>query len=375
MKLTLSKEELGKIVSDVSRAVPVKSVDPILGYVYLSIGDDGSYKAIGSNGNLSIVEEGKLKEDASGIKGGTILLYPQAINAILSKLGNLVSLSTSSNGELTITDNNAKFTLKTKDAQEYPNVYGSIDTPTLSFALPFSVYSELYDSTAFAAAKNSYKKAFEGIQVKTSSNGYLSFTATDAMKLAFQSAHVDGKLLDASIVVPVESLKAVYDLASGAKNISFVSDSQHAVMSFGETKVISRLYNGGFPDVSGILPKERNIDAKFSTKSLLDALGTISALPSGSNAVSLVTIDGTGKLSSTSLFGTATQTVPIDNVGTVKQFSLTLDAEFLKGFLKATLSDSVSLVSEGERKIVQVDGFGYDPYDAIGVVAPIRKNQ
>lgn len=185
--------------------------------------------------------------------------------------------------------------------------------PDGSFEIPRRLLAEMVEMTGRAAARDESRPVLKAINAVVS-DGTLSLTATDALRVSVTRAEVDGDDLAANI--PSQALRGAMAAKSSAETVTIGCSGRQVCIDDGTLTYVTRAIEGSYPNVAALMPKS------FRTRVCLDSEEFASALK---RAGILASVDPSVALSFdgdmltiravSSNDGESTETIPIDLEG------------------------------------------------------------
>lgn len=115
-----------------------------------------------------------------------------------------------------------------------------------------------------SASKDSIKPVFNGVFFEKN-----VMVASDSRRLSVVELSDE---LDKSGVVPLDSISEIKSSLTKTGNIEYTISDDRACFIIGDTKIVSRLIDGNFPDYKKVVPSEFRIEGVFNRKVLIENL-------------------------------------------------------------------------------------------------------
>ncbi len=278
MKFSCKTSEFLQALQLASRAISGQQALPILNNVLIQA--EGKRCTISATDlELSIVTS----FEASIENEGAITVPAKAIlNFAQYNSDNDVLLETSEGTQLKCTSSHAKTLIAGEAPNEFPTIT-SVEKES-SLSLETAPLLEALNKVTFASAKSSLRPVLSGVYVRVS-KGRLILVATDSYRLSEYIVETEmAGMADISCIIPtkvLDELKAILSLRRGekedrsddapkkaAQKMKVTLSSQQIEMQVGNTRFLSRLIEGKFPDYQQIIPKETKTKIAISTKNL-----------------------------------------------------------------------------------------------------------
>jgi len=278
MKFSCKTPEFLQALQLASRAISGQQALPILNNVLIQA--EGKRCTISATDlELSIVTS----FEASIENEGAITVPAKAIlNFAQYNSDDDVLLETSEGTQLKCTSSHAKTLIAGEAPNEFPTIT-SVEKES-SLSLETAPLLEALNKVTFASARSSLRPVLSGVYVRVS-KGRLILVATDSYRLSEYTVETEmAGMADISCIIPtkvLDELKAILSLRRGekedrgedapkkaAQKMKVTLSSQQIEMQVGNTRFLSRLIEGKFPDYQQIIPKETKTKVVVSTKNL-----------------------------------------------------------------------------------------------------------
>ncbi|MFJ7932586.1 DNA polymerase III subunit beta [Peribacillus sp. NPDC096448] len=374
MEFKINKECFNKAITDVSHAVSIKTPIPILSGIKIVANDD-CLTLLGSNSDIVIEKTIPLTID--GVKElevfekGTVVLSAKYLSEIVKKLHDVIHVKLNENLSVTIKSNEIVMNLNGLHSGEYPN------TPQMDesgyFNIPCVELLEIIKQTAFAVSKSEARPALTGVNLSIKGNK-LTCVATNSHRLALRELVLESKL-NGSFIIPSKSLNELAKLFINEADIIhiFITES-FIVFKSNNISLFSRLIEGNFPNVSGLLPKDLKTIITLDTNTLLKGIdrACLFANEWRNNNVHIEILDKS-KLrisSNSSDLGKIEETQSIKSFRGEAGLSVSLDGSFLLDALKAIKENEVKLSFGGPMRPVLIEPSDNSSY--LHLISPVR---
>ena len=239
--------------------------------------------------NAEIISEGKTTVNSKKLFN--------IIKEFLEDSQNLsINFKENENGIAVINYKKSIFKLTTVPVGDFPNIldFKSDD----SFSIEFKILKNLISKVIFStAASEDTKRNLTGVYfvlTETEGKDYLRLVATDGHRLSLAQNEINyhgGKnggiydLLKTGIIIPKKVLSEIIKLDKDGI-IKIIINSNNVIFEFENqaenagknTKFISRLIEGKFPDYNTVLPKDGYKISIISTKKLYNSIKMVSLL-------------------------------------------------------------------------------------------------
>ncbi|WP_264737999.1 DNA polymerase III subunit beta [Cytobacillus firmus] len=373
MEFKIKNEYFNKAIGEVSSAISAKTPFPILTGIKLTACVD-HLRLTGSNSDIVIekvipaADEGAVLEI---VKTGSVVVTSRYLTELIKKLPGDIHIKVNEKHNVTILSDEIITYINGFPAEQYPKLpeFGNLDGIQISS----EKLSGIIKQTVFAVSKNDTRPVLTGVHMNVKEN-YFSCAATDSHRLALLETRV-ASAFKGSFIVPGSSLKELLKLLAQQEEseIQIFSSESYLVFKTKSIMLCSRLIEGKYPDVTGLIPNEAKTVIKLDAKKLLKGIdrACLFALEWKNNNVLLEIKEGTLKISSvSSAMGKIEETQPLLEITGERELSISLDGNFLMDALKAIQEEHVLLSFSGSMKPVIIKPVSGESY--IQLVSPVR---
>lgn len=268
MKFLCKTSHLLQSLNLVSRAISGQQALPILGNVKIEA--QGKRCTMSATDlELSIITS----FEADIENEGSITVPAKAIlNFAQYNSDKEVLLETNEGTQLKCTSSSAKTIIAGEAASEYPTI-SHIEKET-TFSLDAAPLIEALHMVTFASARTTLRPVLAGVYVH-SNQGNLLFVSTDSYRLSEYKIPADSIGSDVSCIIPAKVLEELKSILGSQKpednnlpKVHIALSNQQIEISVGQTKLLSRLIDGKFPDYKQIIPSETKTKVAINTKNL-----------------------------------------------------------------------------------------------------------
>lgn len=272
---------------------------------------------------------------------------------------------------ITIQSDEITLNLNGFSANEFPNV-PFIDEHA-EIQVEMGQLIEVFKQTVFAAAKNESRPVLTGVHFVIDHNKLIC-AATDSHRLALREITISSHA-KLNCVVPSSTISELLKLMNSNSNLVYIYLSEsHIIFKFGTITLYSRLIEGKYPNISGLIPNESQTVINIDRKQILQGVDRSSLLASewANNNVNLEIIDAsTIQISSNaSQIGKISETQQIDAIQGEKQLNISFDGRYMVDTLKAIKEDRVTLSFGGSMRPILIEAG--EQSAAIYLISPVR---
>ncbi|MBJ8005097.1 MULTISPECIES: DNA polymerase III subunit beta [Bacillus cereus group] len=374
MEFIVNHKQFTQALSEVSKAISAKTLIPILSGIKITA-DQSGITLIASNSNIFIEKfipssiEGV--QIATILKAGRIVVPAKYFIEIIKKMPSDILIKSMNEQLITIQSDEITLNLNGFSANEFPNV-PFIDEHA-EIQVEMGQLIEVFKQTVFAAAKNESRPVLTGVHFVIDHNKLIC-AATDSHRLALREITISSHA-KLNCVVPSSTISELLKLMNSNSNLVYIYLSEsHIIFKFGTITLYSRLIEGKYPNISGLIPNESQTVINIDRKQILQGVDRSSLLASewANNNVNLEIIDeSTIQISSNaSQIGKISETQQIDAIHGEKQLNISFDGRYMVDTLKAIKEDRVTLSFGGSMRPILIEAG--EQSAAIYLISPVR---
>lgn len=370
MEFKINNHVFKKAVSEVSRAISYKNSLPILTGIKIEAKLD-QLILIGSNTEITIVKTIPVSEDLSIVQSGSIVVSAKYLGDIIKKLPSPIHFEVTDKNAVKIQSEDIKMRINGFHVEEYPSL------PEYKSGEEISISSEELSSairqTVFAASKTGTKPALTGVNFLFHDN-FLTCIATNSQRLSLRKISISSDVFG-SFIVPSYALTELLKLLGGQKTeVLITTTNSYIVFKTKSTSLYSKLVDGNYPNVFGLLAQNFKTEFSLKTKQLLQGIERASIFVSEmkNNNITLQMKDEYTILisSGTSEHGQIEEKQRIKTKSDVKETTITFDGNFMMEALQAISEDEVRICLNGSLRPILLSPVGDESH--IQLVSPVR---
>ncbi|MED1058303.1 DNA polymerase III subunit beta [Bacillus mycoides] len=374
MEFIVKHKQFTQALSEVSKAISTKTLIPILSGIKITA-DQSGITLIASNSNIFIEKFIPISIEGVQIttilKAGSIVVPAKYFIEIIKKMPSDILIKSMNEQLITIQSDEITLNLNGFSANDFPNVpfideHAEIQVDTEQLI-------EVFKQTVFAAAKNESRPVLTGVHIVFEHNKLIC-TATDSHRLALREILISSHA-KANCIVPSSTISELLKLMNNNSNLVYIDLSEsHIIFKFGTITLYSRLIEGEYPNISGLIPNESQTIINIDRKKILQGVDRSSLLASewANNNVNLEIIDEcTIQISSNaSQIGKISETQQIDAIHGEKQLNISFDGRYMVDTLKAIKEDRVTLSFGGSMRPILIEAG--EQSAAVYLISPVR---
>jgi DNA polymerase III subunit beta len=258
LKITARQEHLSHALRVAGRAVAARSPLPITTNV-LVVTDDGRLRISATNLDIAI----STWIDASIAEDGAITLPSRLLSEFVDTLpGGSVDITVKEgNHSAHVSSGRYEATIRGMAADDFPVIPTGSEEAAVS--VPADLLKEMVEQVVFAAAMDDTRPMLTGA-LATFSGTTFSLAATDGFRMAMRSGDLETAATgDFSVIVPGRTLAELAKIVPDGDvlvEIAVTPNRNQVVFRTTDLHVVSRLIEGSYPNLRGLVP------TKFATK-------------------------------------------------------------------------------------------------------------
>ena len=286
MRFSVNQSELQTALSIVTKGVSTRSTLPILSGVLIQTNTDSLvFQTTDLELSIRYSMPALIEEPGAVVVPGKIFFeivksLPDAAISFETNSGE------SDNGEISISCDSLSFSLKTLNAEDFPN-FPEVDT-TQQADIPFKQFSTMVKRVARMVSKDESRAVMMGILVTLEDN-CLRMVATDSYRLGITETDLataqdgeaplnQGSEANFNAVISGTFLQDIATLPQLDANLRLALSDNQIVVSYGQTTFINRRIEGNFPNYRHLLPDSYTTRIKVDTADLITAVKRASIL-------------------------------------------------------------------------------------------------
>jgi DNA polymerase-3 subunit beta len=276
MKVIIPRLELIALIGKIQNIVPSKPSLPILSNVLVEAMDD-QIVISATDLNLSMRAYGPAKVQ----ENGSITLPARKLFQLIREFtAPQVEIHTLSDEIATINAGSSHFKIHGMHKSEFTALPELLDNA--QFSIPSALLKELLCRTAFAAARDDSRQPLSGILLQNA-NKTATFISTDGKRLAKIHSAIDlPSECNGSYIIPLKTVEEMIRMLDAREEelakITLMADK--ISLELKSATLISKLLSGQFPDLSGIIPQQKEPALSLHREELMNLLRQVSLFTS-----------------------------------------------------------------------------------------------
>ena len=378
MKLTCLQENLSKGLQTVGRAVAQRSPLPITSNVLLET-EGGKLKLSATNLEIAITTW----VDATVADEGKITLPARLLTEYVAALPNEnVTLEVKRAQTCHVQTKGFEADIRGMDAEDFPRIPSAGEQPTAH--IEASLLREMIEQVAFAAAADDTRPVLTGVQC-VFADGELTMAAADSFRMAIRSGEltVEGDVAF-SIIIPARTLTELSKIIpSEDEKVSLTVTPNRSQIVFQTVNllVVSRLIEGAFPNVKGLIPTKFQTSVIVTTADFLKAARVASFFSRDNSNMILLDLvpgtEGTGNGGEMTITGSAAEVgenhAALDAHISGDEMHISFNSRYVADALNAIQSPQVDLSLTGPTSAAVIKPADSEQYTL--VVMPIHTSR
>ena len=363
MKFVCDGTDLSDALMKVTKACSAKTTNPILETVKLSAAND-TLTLTATDGELAIQK----KIRAEVLDEGAFCVPGKYFADFIKRLENEQITMTSEESTVVIRYGDSVSSMQILSADDFPAIETDVNENRIE--LSAKDLKELIAKTTFCCAQDDSRPVLKGCLIETK-EGCVTFTALDGYRMAVCKKNILSMTGDIRIICPGRTLNEISRmLGSDEENIIVYVQKNMLMVSIENTVLTSRLYEGEFVNVSGIVPREFQSEVVVDKNALDESVERAAVLArTDKNSIVVFDIreDSMGVSSNTSI-GKVNESVKILLEG--KDMTIALNCKYVSECLGAVSDEKVRIGLNGAVSpcvVTPVDGDSY-----LYLILPVR---
>ncbi|MCQ2381186.1 MAG: DNA polymerase III subunit beta [Acidaminococcaceae bacterium] len=363
MKFTCDATTLKKGINIAQKAITGKTATPIMSGIYISA-NNNELILRGSDLNISIETKIPVKVEEKG----EVLINAKIISDLIGKLSGEVSVYEEGQEVFfKYGENNISNTPK-MNVDDYP-AFPNLEIKN-KIELTDNSFENLVYMTEFSCATDDTRPLFTGILLEVK-DGKITFVGTNTHRLAIKSMNIQNE--DLSCIIPSKVLNEIRNIAlsySDPQSVTIGLLYNQVLLSVADTKIVTRLLDGRFPDYRRVIPQTFTLNAKVNRQDLMTILDRV-VIFSRTNDHSTVRMNfADNKLQIVASgvdVGSAKEEIPCEMDG--NELKIAFNAAYIIDVLKHTNEEKITFKLNSALTPAMID-IGDNDYSY--VITPIR---
>lgn len=252
MKFTIEKNILLENLNNVTKAISIKNVIPVLNGIKFELNADGLYLTA-SDTDLTIksfIKRDKIKKVESE---GSIVIQSKYINEIIRKLPDEnIDIEVIDGLKVLIKAKNSQFNLNCLKVEDYPQI--KLEYQKDPIKIKGNLFKTIIKQTVFAISTQESRPLLTGINFKLQGN-IMEITATDSYRLAKKTITLNEFIKDEiNITIPGSNISELDKIINDDENVEMHIFSNKILFIYKNITFQSNLLSGTYPNTNNLIP-------------------------------------------------------------------------------------------------------------------------
>ncbi|GGA82790.1 DNA polymerase III subunit beta [Ornithinibacillus halotolerans] len=374
MEFKIDHSILKKAITEVSHAVSSKTAIPILTGIKIEAKLDRLI-VTGSNSDFIIerivpVENNEVAR-LDIIETGSVVLSAKYLTEIIKKLPKDIYFKADENQTVIIQSGEIVTKMSGLNQAEYPSLPDNNANTIVTITSNDLI--DMLKQTVFAASNHETNPVLTGVNFSFQ-QGLLTCIATNSHRLSLKRKKVNTNVNE-SFIVPSSSVSELIKLfGTYTTDIVIIATNTTIVCKSDTLSFYSRLIEGNYPNISGLISQQPNTIVTMNTKQLLEGIdrATVFASEWRNNNIKFE-IDENQKLvisSRHSEMGQIKEKQYMKDISGEEELSVTINGSFMIEALKAIKTNEVQLCFNGSMRPILIHPIGDDTH--VQLISPVR---
>ena len=278
MQFVIKRDSLLKSLNYVQGVVEKKNTLPILSNVLLQL-KDKKLSIIATD--LDIIFYDEINE-VKTLKEGSTTTTATILYDILRKISSNSDLSfdLKSENKLSLKSENADFNLKCLPIDNFPTFADEFEGEEIT--LNNARFLKLLNKTRISISNDDTRHYLNGIFLHTTEahgRNFLTGVATDSHRLSSSSLEVEKSSNFNPLILPRKTVFQLCSLLTENSEKLLMQTSENKIkFSLGNTKLISKVIDGNFPDYKKVVPTENKKTLVVSSKDFIHSIERVTSV-------------------------------------------------------------------------------------------------
>jgi len=266
MRIKINKDDFLKAIQLVYGIATTKTTLPILSNILIETKNN---KLFLTTTDLDICIS--TTAAANVIEQGSITLPAKKLYDIIKELPNMeVDISVKKNNITIIECPNTVFKIMGLPKEDFPKV-PDFKTKN-SISMPQQMLKAMLDMTSFAVSRDESRYVLNGVLIVVKDNN-MKIVATDGRRLALIERELaQAKGVNIKTIIPTKAVMEIAKLLSDEGDVGITFEENQVMFESGETRLITRVIEGDFPNYEQVIPKETKEKIRLDKDKLMAAL-------------------------------------------------------------------------------------------------------
>ena len=250
MKFDTTKDVIIKGIQGVQNAINPKTTLPILSNILLETGKD-NLALTATDLDIGITSNIQVKP---GVEGAITVPAKKFFDIIKELPDGNVSISVKKNNLVHIECPSCLFKIMGLPKDEFPQLPDFKDKDSIVMQCP--KLKKMISLTSFAISRDESRYVLNGV-LFIIKPAFIRMVATDGRRLAMVEEKTQApKTQERKVIIPAKAVAELGKLLGDEGEVKICFGNNQVMFDMGNTKVVSRLIEGEFPNYEQVIPKE-----------------------------------------------------------------------------------------------------------------------
>ncbi len=276
MKFTIEKNILLENLNNVTKAISIKNVIPVLNGIKFELNKEGLYLTA-SNTDLTIKSFIKREKIKNVEQEGSIVIQSKYINEIIRKLpDDNIDIDVIDSLKVLIKSKNSQFNLNCLKVDDYPQI--KLEYQKDPIIIKGNLFKSIIKQTVFAISTQESRPLLTGINFKIMGN-VMEITATDSYRLAKKTVTLPEFTKDEiNITIPGNNISELDKIICDDEPVEMHIFSNKILFIYKNITFQSNLLSGTYPNTNNLIPDNFAINFKTNYIDFYSAIDRASLL-------------------------------------------------------------------------------------------------
>lgn len=337
MTFFIPTQELNFLINKIQNVVPVKPAVPILANILLEV-KEGLLTLTATDLTVGI----SCQTEVKALKEGRVAVPAKRFSQLVRELtAPQLQITLQDNQMVEIVSGTSKFRLHGASGEQYPQLPDVSEA--MNFKIAQKVFKDLLYRVSFAIARDETRFVLTGALMRVA-NSEVTLLGTDGKRLARIHAPIEiDPAFTGSYVLPLKLIEELLKILGEEGNAAVFLMQDKIAIESGETKIVSKLLAGEYPDVSRVIPEKSETTVTLHREELISLLRQVSLFTADANhSVKFTFSDGDLRLSAnTSDIGEGKVNMPVNYHG--PQVDIAFNPGFFLDILRHSKEETVTM--------------------------------
>ncbi len=362
MKFIIEKSNILEAVNIANKGISIRTTIPILQH-YLIIAKNNEITIYSSDTEISV----ETKSECNVIEDGQIALEAKLFSDIIRKMPNSeIEITVDENFVATIHSSDIVFKMQGLLGDEFVAFPEVQKEKTFTFSS--SKFKNMINKTRFSVGTQDFRPIIKGelLQIK---DGNISLVSMDGYRISIQKDNINIQD-EINTVIPVKTLIELSKILKDEEDIIIGINKQYVIFNFENTKIISRVIDGVYPNFESLFNEDYNTLINVDKKNLQDAIDRASLMANESkkNPVVFKIENNLLIIKSNTEIGQTTEKIEIKKNG--ENITIAFNPRFLLEALSAIEDENINIIFTSEVNPCIIKNLEKDNYKYL--ILPIK---